>query len=54
MQQRDTQPGAETPQESAVQKRAWSAPQLTILDAKETLTGPPGGIEETPLSKPGS
>jgi hypothetical protein len=47
----------ETPQQESAGpgKRAWSAPQLTMLDAKETLSGAPSTIEETPINnKPGS
>jgi hypothetical protein len=36
------------------QKSRWSAPQITILDAKQTLTGAPSTLEETPTDKLGS
>ena len=35
-------------------KPRWSAPEVTILDAKETLTGAPAAFEETPTDKLGS
>jgi hypothetical protein len=57
MHARDPHDGPQTPQQesAAPSKRAWSAPQLTMLDAKETLSGAPSTIEETPINnKPGS
>ena len=56
MHEREMRPRAETPQHDIADpaKRRWQAPHVTVLDAKETLSGSPSASEETPLLKPGS
>ena len=55
MHEREMLPHAEMPRRDGADqaKRRWSAPRLTALDAKETLSGAPSTLEEGPF-KPGS